>query len=100
MSKKISSKLTAVAFAAALTLAGTAEAGPLVAGTAGSEASAWSLAWDWLTEVWGDLTGLDSITAADSIPADGSTEGGEVGCAIDPNGGGNTYDDNAEGDHN
>lgn len=83
MSKKISSRLTAVAFAAALTLAGTVEAGPLAAGTAdGLEASSWSLAWDWLTEVWGDLTGLHSITTESAQP--GSTT--EAGCGIDPNG--------------
>ena len=68
MSKKISSRLTAVAFAAALTLAGTAEAGPLSAGAAGHEESPWSLAWEWLTEAWGDLTGLQQHSdAADSV---------------------------------
>jgi hypothetical protein len=85
MSKKISSRLTAVAFAAALTLAGTAEAGPLAAGPAGAEASPWSLAWDWLTEVWGDLTGLDNITASESMEPGSTTE---AGCGIDPNGAG------------
>ena len=83
MSKKISSRLIAVAFAAALTLAGTAEAGPLDAGTAGSEASSWSLAWDWLIEVWGDLTGLESTATAETAGAGGQTE---AGCGIDPNG--------------
>jgi len=82
MSKKISSRLTAVAFAAALTLAGTAEAGPLAAGTGGSEESSWSLAWDWLTEVWGDLTGLQSITTESTQPGDIPN----AGCGIDPNG--------------
>lgn len=88
MSKKISSRLTAVAFAAALTLAGTAEAGPLFAGSAGVEESPWSLAWEWLTGAWGDLTGLQSATAADTVtpdPAD-STSNSDVGCGIDPNG--------------
>jgi hypothetical protein len=89
MSKKISSGLTAVAFAAALTLAGTAEAGPLVAGTTGSEAPSWSMAWDWLTEVWGDLTGLRSdsqstVTTSGESTGAGSTT--DAGCGIDPNG--------------
>lgn len=84
MSKKISSRLTAVVFAAALTLAGTVEAGPLVAG-AGSEASPWALAWDWVIEVWGDLTGLQGATAADTIKTDDTTHS-DVGCGIDPNG--------------
>ncbi len=84
MSKKISSRLTAVAFVAALTLAGTVEAGPL-AGSTGSEASPWSLAWNWLAEVWGDLTGLQGAATSQSIPA-GSTTEGDVGCGIDPNG--------------
>ena len=86
MSKKISSRLTAVAFAAALTLAGTAEAGPLAIGTTdGLEASPWSLAWDWLTEVWGDLTGLNSTATSESIQTapDSTTD---AGCGIDPNG--------------
>ena len=85
MSKKISSRLTAVVFAAALTLAGTVEAGPLAAGTAGPETSSWSLAWEWMAEVWGDLMGLDSVTTSDSMPTDPGTQG-EVGCGIDPNG--------------
>ena len=85
MSKKISSRLTAVAFAAALTLAGTVEAGPLASGTdSGSEAPSWSLAWDWLIEVWGDLTGLDSTTS-ESIPV-GPESTSDAGCGIDPNG--------------
>ncbi len=89
MSTKISSRLIAVAFAAALTLAGTAEAGPLAAGTAGPEVSAWSLAWDWLTEVWGDLTGLDSITLDSTTSESTTTETvppNDYGCGIDPNG--------------
>jgi len=86
MSKKISSRLTAVAFAAALLFAGAAEAGPLAAGTTGGlEASSWSLAWDWLTEVWGDLTGLYSTETSESIQTSpGSTT--DAGCGIDPNG--------------
>jgi hypothetical protein len=83
MSKKISSRLTAVAFAVALTLAGTVEAGPLAAGPAGPEASPWSLAWDWLTEVWGDLTGLHGTATSESIKP-GTTN--DAGCGIDPNG--------------
>lgn len=87
MSKKISSRLTAVAFVAALTLAGSAEAGPLSAGAAGAEESPWSLAWEWLTEAWGDLTGLQSATAADSVkPGPGTTTNSDAGCGIDPNG--------------
>lgn len=96
MSNKTSRRLTAVAFAAALTLAGTAEAGPLSTGAAGSETSAWSLAWEWLADVWSDLTGVQSSTAADAFEADSLEDGGCEGCAnsdagwaIDPNGGGN-----------
>jgi len=89
MSKKIFPRITAVALAAALTLAGTAEAGPLLASAAGTEDSSWSLALEWLAEVWGDLTGLDRTTATDSVVFD--PEGGaptpDVGCGIDPNGG-------------
>jgi hypothetical protein len=85
MSKKISSRLTAVAFAAALTLAGTAEAGPLFAGAASPEESSWSQAWEWLTEAWGDLTGLDSAATSQSVKP-GTTSTPEVGCGIDPNG--------------
>ena len=85
MSTKISPRLTAVAFAAALTLAGTAQAGPLAAaGAGGSEESSWSLAWDWLTEVWGDLTGLQSITTDGESTGGGATP--NAGCGIDPNG--------------
>jgi hypothetical protein len=90
MSNKISPRLTAVAFAAALTLAGTVEAGPLVSSSAGSEDSVWSLALNWLTEAWGDLTGLHSTTASDSISITPDPQGGntvDVGCGIDPNGG-------------
>jgi hypothetical protein len=90
MSKKISSRLTAVAFAAALTCAGTAQAGPLALGTgSGTEASSWSLAWDWLTEVWGDLTGLRSDSQSTVTTSGESTGGGgttNAGCGIDPNG--------------
>lgn len=84
MSKKISPRLTAVAFAAALTLAGTAEAGPLAAGSGGAEESSWSLALNWLTEVWGDLTGLQSITTDGESTGGGGTT--NAGCGIDPNG--------------
>jgi fermentation-respiration switch protein FrsA (DUF1100 family) len=89
MSKKISSRLTAVAFAAALTLAGTAEAGPLFAGSAGVvEESPWSLAWEWLIGAWGDLTGLQSAAATDSVKTEvPPTTNSDVGCGIDPNGG-------------
>ncbi|HKH49847.1 MAG TPA: hypothetical protein VKM72_34775 [Thermoanaerobaculia bacterium] len=89
MSKKIFPRLTAVTLAAALTLAGTAEAGPLSASAAGTEDSSWSLALEWLAEVWGDLTGLHSTTATDSIsvpPDGGGTPTADVGCGIDPNG--------------
>ena len=84
MSKKISSRLTAVAFAAALTFAGSVEAGPLVSGTAGREASPWSMAWGWMTEVWGDLTGLQSATATESTKPTGDLP--QAGCGIDPTG--------------
>lgn len=84
MRKKISSRLTAVAFAAALTLAGTAEAGPLFAGAAGPEASSWSQAWEWLNRAWGDLTSLVGTTAQPSKPGGNSTN--DAGCGIDPNG--------------
>jgi len=94
MSKKISHRLTAVAFAAALTLAGTAEAGPLSTGISGPEPSALSLAWEWLVDAWSDLTGAQSATAADSFEADEADEDGacgncassDAGWAIDPNG--------------
>jgi hypothetical protein len=86
MSKKISSTLTAIAFAAALTLGGTAEAGPLFAGTAGTEGSAWSQAWEWLSGVWGDLTGLSSSTTSQSVKPDPATSTSDAGCGIDPNG--------------
>ena len=93
MSNKISRRLTAVAFAAALTLAGTAEAGSLSARISGPEPSALSLAWEWLVEAWGDMTGLQSMTAADSLPADSGDCGtctnsdSDNGWGIDPNGG-------------
>lgn len=88
MSKKISRRLTAVAFAAALTLAGTAEAGPLFAGEAGPESSAWSVALEWFSGVWADLTGLDSATAADTTETDscGTCANSDSGWGIDPNG--------------
>lgn len=91
MSNKIAPRFTAVAFAVALTLAGTAEAGPLFGGIAGSEESPWSLAWEWLTEAWGDLTGLHSATAADTTTPDSpcdSCSNSDSGWGIDPNGGG------------
>lgn len=94
MSNKISRRLTAVAFAAALTLAGTAEAGSLSARISGPEPSALSLAWEWLVEAWGDMTGtgLQSMTAADSLPVDPGdcgtcTNSDDNGWGIDPNGG-------------
>lgn len=91
MNKKISRRLTAVAFAAALTFAGTVEAGPLSTGTSGPEPSALSLAWEWLVEAWGDMTGLQSTTAADSLPAEsddcGTCSTSDNGWGIDPNGG-------------
>jgi hypothetical protein len=87
MNKKISSRLTAVAFAATLMLGSTAEAGPLFAGTAGSEGSSWSQAWEWLHEVWGDLTGLSSMTTESVKPnSSSSTTPPDAGCGIDPNG--------------
>ena len=88
MSKKIFPRLTAVVLATALTLAGTAEAGPLSAGTTRAEDSSWSLALEWLAEVWGDLTGLHSATTTDSIvlPGDGGAPTADAGCGIDPNG--------------
>lgn len=88
---KISSGLIAVAFAAALLLAGPAEAGPFTAEP--ETPSAWSMAWAWLTEVWGDLTGLHDATAPGSFEMDGgicptcsSSEAGDHGWGIDPNG--------------
>ena len=85
MSTKISPKLTAIAFAVALTLAGTAEAGPLFTGVDGTEASFWSQAWEWLGEVWGDLTGLQSTTDTQKTTPP-NTPTSDVGCGIDPNG--------------
>jgi hypothetical protein len=91
MNKKISRRLTAVAFAAALTLAGTAEAGPLSAGTSGPEPSALSLAWEWLVDAWGDMTGLQGTMAADALPPEsndcGTCTNSDNGWGIDPNGG-------------
>lgn len=88
MSKKISSGLIAFTFAAALMLAGSAEAGPLATDTAGPEASPWSMAWAWLTEFWGDLTGLHAAT--ESVELDGTCSGecSSSGYGIDPNGSG------------
>lgn len=92
MSNKIAPRFTAVAFAVALTLAGTAEAGPLFGSIAEAGDSPWSLAWEWLTEAWGDLTGLHSATAADTVQPDGScstctnNSSGDHGWGIDPNG--------------
>jgi hypothetical protein len=87
MSNKISPKLTAIAFAAALTLAGTAtaEAGPLSTGVDGTEATVWSQAWEWLSAAWGDLTGLQSTTATENIVTPPNTTS-DYGCGIDPNG--------------
>lgn len=86
MSKR-APRLTAVTLAAVLMLAGTAEAGPLFAG---AEASPWSLAWEWLTKTWADLTGLDSTSLSTSAPSTSSepptTTNSEYGCGIDPNG--------------
>lgn len=88
MSKKISRRLTAVAFAAVLTLAGTAEAGPHYANEAGLESSAWSVALEWFSDVWADLTGLDRATAADSVETGtcGTCTNSDSGWGIDPNG--------------
>ncbi len=90
MSKK-TPRLTAVALAAALTLAGTVEASPFFACAAGTEASPWSLAWEWLADAWGDLTGLDSTALGTTVPGGGHTEpppttNSDYGCGIDPNG--------------
>jgi hypothetical protein len=85
MSNKIFPRLTAVAFAAALTFAGTAEAGS-VSSVAGLQESPLSAAWEWMTEVWGDLTGLQSTAASESVRPDPSTTTPDVGCGIDPNG--------------
>jgi hypothetical protein len=92
MSNKIAPRFTAVAFAVALTLAGTAEAGPLFGGTAGPVDSPWSLAWEWLAEAWGDLTGLHTATASDTVQQQdnpcGDCTANDSGWGIDPNGGG------------
>lgn len=94
MSNKIAPRFTAIAFAVALTLAGTAEAGPLFGGTAGPADSPWSMAWEWLAGAWGDLTGLHSATAADTVEEPDtpcgtcSNSDSDHGWGIDPNGGG------------
>jgi len=84
-------RLTAVVLAVALALASTAEAGPLFAGAAGTEASPWSLAWEWLTDVWADWTGLDSTSLDRVVPGNTPIEpppttDSDYGCGIDPNG--------------
>lgn len=97
MSKKLPLRLTAVAFAAALTLAGTAEAGSLSAGPrAAAEIAPLSAAWGWLSGLWQDVTvSLLQMSASTSEPpAPTGQEGQCTNCAdsdagwvIDPNGG-------------
>lgn len=96
MSNKLSLRLTAVAFAAALTLAGTAEAGSLSAGPrATAEIAPLSAAWGWLSGLWQDMTGsLLQMSESTSEPAPTGQEGQCTNCAdsdagwvIDPNGG-------------
>lgn len=98
MSKKLPLRLTAVAFAAALTLAGTAEAGSLSGGQ-GSRATAeiapLSAAWGWLSGLWQDMTGsLLQLSASTTEPPATGQEGqcgdcadSDAGWVIDPNGG-------------
>lgn len=97
MSKKLPLRLTAVAFAAALTLAGTAEAGSLSAGhgSRATEIAPLSAAWGWLSGLWQDVTGslLQMSTASSETPA-GAQDGScssctetDTGWGIDPNGG-------------
>lgn len=83
MSKTISSRMTAVAFAIALILASTAEAGPFAPTALPEAPSAWSLAWEWLAEVWGNLTGLQGASTSGSGTAASMID---AGCGIDPNG--------------
>ena len=97
MSKKLPLRLTAVAFAAALTLAGTAEAGSLSASPrATAEIAPLSVAWGWLSGLWQDMTGslLQMSGSTTEPPATTGEEGRCSGCAdsdagwvIDPNGG-------------
>lgn len=98
MSKKLPLRLTAVAFAAALTLAGTAEAGSLSASPrATAEIAPLSAAWGWLSGLWQDMTGSllqMSESTTSEPPASTGQEGQCTDCAdsdagwvIDPNGG-------------
>lgn len=99
MSKKLPLRLTAVAFAAALTLAGTAEAGSFSAGQgsrAAAEIAPLSAAWGWLSGLWQDMTGslLQMSASTTEPPAPTGQEGQCTDCAdsdagwvIDPNGG-------------
>jgi hypothetical protein len=97
MSKKFPLRLTAVAFVAALTLAGTAEAGSFSAGQssrATAETAPLSAAWGWLSGLWQDMTGsLLQMSASTTEPPTGQ-EGqcndcveSDAGWVIDPNGG-------------
>lgn len=100
MSKKLPLRLTAVAFAAALTLAGTVEAGSLSAGQgsrAAAEIAPLSAAWGWLSGLWQNMTGslLQMSAETTAPPAPTGEEGRCTDCAdsdagwvIDPNGGG------------
>ena len=97
MSKKLPLRLTAVAFAAALTFAGTAEAGSFSAGPrASAEVAPLSAAWGWLSGLWQDMTGslLQMSESTSESPAPTGQEGQCTDCAdsdagwvIDPNGG-------------
>ena len=99
MSKKLPLRLTAVAFAAALTLAGTAEAGSFSAGQgsrAAVEIAPLSAAWGWLSGLWQDMAGsLLQLSASTAEPPATGEQGQCTNCAetdagwvIDPNGGG------------
>jgi hypothetical protein len=100
MSKKLPLRLTAVAFAAALTLAGTAEAGSFSAGPGSrgtAEIAPLSAAWGWLSGLWQDVTGsLLQLSASTAEPPAPTGEQGQctncaesdAGWVIDPNGGG------------
>jgi hypothetical protein len=103
--KVIRRTITAVAFAATLTLAGTSEAGAFInmpvpsASEPIEQQSLWNQAWSWMTGFWGDLTGTSvdkTSTGTTSTTTTGTTTTttctnpsgctGDAGWGIDPNG--------------
>jgi hypothetical protein len=99
--KAIRRTITAAFFAATLAMTATSEAGGLFTTTPASETrieqSLWAQALDWMTGVWGDLTGVSSEKTTTTEAPTGSTTttttssctnpaGCEAGWGIDPNG--------------